>query len=137
MLRTAVNAVGEEYGDEGVEIIHRAFIERTVKLGKEQAMKVQDNSLRSFCAALEKGCLGTHKFKKLEDSDTRQAYCFTSCMWADVYKELGAPEIGFWICEGDGPAAKASNPSIGFSRTKTLMQGDECCDHVYYVKNKC
>jgi len=57
-------------------------------------------------------------------------------MWADVFRELGAQDIGFWICEGDGPAVSAFNPAIGFHRTKTLMMGDDYCDHSYYLKCK-
>ncbi|MFC2012727.1 L-2-amino-thiazoline-4-carboxylic acid hydrolase [Chloroflexota bacterium] len=31
--------------------------------------------------------------------------------------------------------ASAFNPDIGFQRTKTLMRGDDCCDHIYYLKH--
>ena len=51
-------------------------------------------------------------------------------MWADIFRSLGAEDIGLWICEGDGPAAAAFNPAIRLKRTKTLMEGDDCCDHV-------
>jgi len=46
---------------------------------------------------------------------------------------LGAEDIGVWICEADGPIAAAFNPRIRFQRTKTLMEGNDCCDHVYYI----
>lgn len=136
MLVTAVRAIQEKYGDEGVETIHRAFMERAVQLGKDRARQGHGHSLRDFCSALEAGCAGTHEWVKVEDTDVRQAYRFTRCMWADVFRELAAQDIGFWICEGDGPAAAAFNPEIGFARTKTLMMGDDCCDHVYYLKDK-
>jgi hypothetical protein len=55
-------------------------------------------------------------------------------MWAEVYRELGEPELGFVICAGDGPAVKAYNPAIGFKRTQVLMGGDPVCDHIYYVE---
>jgi hypothetical protein len=55
-------------------------------------------------------------------------------MWAEVYRELGEPELGFVICAGDGPAVEAYNPEMGFKRTQVLMNGDPICDHVYYVK---
>jgi len=31
------------------------------------------------------------------------------------------------FCEG-------LNPAIEFTRTKTLMQGDDCCDHAYALR---
>ena len=135
MLVTAIWATRGVYGEEGVETIHRAFRERAVQLGRERARQVNDHSLRAFCSALEAGCAGTHEWIKVEDTDVRQAYRFTRCMWADVFRELDAQDIGSWICEGDGPTAAAFNPTIGFHRTKTLMMGNDCCDHVYYLKD--
>jgi len=134
MLVTAVRTIREKYGDECVETIRQAFKERAVQIGREKAQNMNDHSLRAFCSALEASCAGTHEWIKLEDTDVRQAYRFTRCMWADVFRELGAEDIGFWICEGDGPAVAAFNPEIGFGRTKTLMMGDDCCNHVYYFK---
>lgn len=136
MLHTAMNAVRETYGDDGIEVVHRAFIERAVQLGKERAIKERDNSLHAYCSALESGCTGTHKWHKVEDTDMRKAYIFIYCMWADIFRELEAEDIGFWICEGDGPSVEAFNPSIGFKRTRTLMQGDGCCDHIYFYKDR-
>ena len=46
---------------------------------------------------------------------------------------LGAEDIGVWICAADGPIAAAFNPRIRFQRTQTLMEGNDCCDHVYYI----
>ena len=64
----------------------------------------------------------------------RIGYHYTRCMWAELYRELGEPELGWVICAGDEPAVKAYNPQLGFQRTKVLMHGDELCDHVFYVK---
>jgi hypothetical protein len=133
-LVTAVRAIREVYGEEGVEVIHCAFRERAVRLSQERARKANDHSLRAFCSTLEAGCTGTHEWIKVEDTDVRQAYRFTRCMWAEVFRELGEPDIGFWFCEVDGPVAAAFNSAIGFSRSRTLMMGDDCCDHTYYLK---
>ena len=136
MLLTAVSAIRESYGDDGVEVIHQAFKKRAAELGKDRSLKLRNRSLRAFCSALERGCAGTNQWHKVDDTDNRQAYRFTHCMWADVFKQLGAEGIGFWICEGDEPAVTAFNDQIGFKRTMTLMQGHDCCDHVYFVKEQ-
>ena len=103
----AVRAIEAAYGQEGVEVIRRYD-------PPQPTTTSGDNSLRAYCQALEAGCRGSHEWEKLEDT----------------------ADIGFWICEGDGPAAAAFNPAIRFSRTKTLMEGDDCCDHVYYVEEQ-
>jgi hypothetical protein len=136
-LVLAVRAVQAVYGDAGVQIVRRAFAESWAEAGKERAKAADDNSLRSLCSAIEQICIGSHEWIKLEDSDTRQAYRFTRCMWAEAFRELNAEDIGFGVlCQGDALMASSFNPIIGFSRTKTLMMGADCCDHVYYLKTR-
>jgi hypothetical protein len=136
-LVLAVRAVQAVYGDASVETIRRAFVESWVEAGIGRAKASPDNSLRSFCCAIEQVCIGSHEWTKVEDSDTRQAYRFTRCMWADAFRELEADDIGYWVlCQGDAAMASSFNPLIGFSRTKTLMMGDDCCDHVYFLKTQ-
>ena len=129
-----VRAIQETYGPEAVETIRDSLARKSIERAAEGGASVEDNSLRAFCTALEEGCRGSHEWEKIHDTDTRQAYEFTRCMWADIFRSLDAEDIGIWICEGDGPAAAAFNPRIRFQRTKTLMEGDDCCDHVYYVE---
>lgn len=134
-LVLAIQAVQATYGDAGVQTIRRAFAESWAETGRDRAKAAGDNSLRSLCSTLEQICIGSHEWTKLKDSDTRQAYRFTRCMWAEAFRELNAEDIGFWVlCQGDASMASSFNPMIGFSRTKTLMMGDDCCDHVYYLK---
>lgn len=136
MYVNAVRVMEREYGKEAIEKIHSAFMERVIRLGESASASMPDNSLNSFCHRLEEGISLTHEWKKVIDEDDRQGYVFTYCMWAEVFRELGAEDIGYWICEGDGPAAEAFNPIIEFKRTKTLMMGDDCCDHVFFVGSK-
>jgi len=136
-LVLAVRAVEAVYGDAGVQTIRRAFAESCAEAGKERAKAADDNSLRSLCSSIEQICIGSHEWIKLEDSNTRQAYRFTRCMWAEAFRELKAEDIGFWLlCQADASLASSFNPMIGFSRTKTLMMGDDCCNHVYYLKTQ-
>ena len=136
LLVKSVRAIQEKYGDEGVEVIHNAFKEVATERGEKMAREASADTLKAFCAALEAGCAGSHDWRKIEDTDTRQAYRFTRCMQAEIFTELGATDIGFWLCEGDAPIASAFNPAIGFKRKKTLMEGHDCCDHVFYMEKE-
>jgi fumarate reductase iron-sulfur subunit len=136
-LVLAVRAVQAVYGHAGVQTIRRAFAESWAEAGKERAKAADDSPLRSLCSAIEQICIGSHEWIKLEDSDSRQAYRFTRCMWAEAFRELNVQDIGFRVlCQGDAAMASSFNPTIRFSRTKTLMMGDDCCDHVYYLKTQ-
>jgi len=89
--------------------------------------------LREFCVSLDEGCVGSHQWERVMDEPDRIGYHYTRCMWAEIYRELGEPELGFVICAGDEPAVKSYNPQLAFQRTKVLMMGDEICDHLFYV----
>ena len=90
--------------------------------------------LREFCARLDTGCAGSHQWERVIDEPHRIGYQFTRCMWAEIYRELGEPLLGSFICAGDEPAVRSYNPKLAFRRTKVLMNGDEVCDHIFYVE---
>src|SRR5262245_28056241 len=56
----------------------------------------------------------------------------TGCRYAQFYKELGEPELGFLlVCSLDFPFAEGFGPDIEFTRTQTIMQGASHCDFRY------
>ena len=68
-----------------------------------------------------------------EETSSKLALRVTECLWAKVFKEIGATDLGYVLnCQPDFAYAKACNPNIKLKRTKTLMQGYDCCDHTFY-----
>jgi hypothetical protein len=56
----------------------------------------------------------------------------TGCRYAEFYKELGEPELGFLlVCSADFPTAEGFGPDIELTRTQTIMQGASHCDFRY------
>jgi hypothetical protein len=56
----------------------------------------------------------------------------TGCRYAQFYKELGEPELGFLlVCGSDFPFAEGFGPDIELTRTQTIMQGASHCDFRY------
>ena len=133
MFVDAVRAAQQVYGPQALEVMWAHRLQGAIDGAAREGGKARERSLRGYCRALEEGCRGSQEWEKLEDSDTRQAYRFTRCLWAEVFASLDAADIGFWICAADGPAAAAFDPRIRFQRTQTLMQGHAYCDHVYYT----
>lgn len=95
-----------------------------------------EEDLREFTADLEKNCVGTHRWERVIDEPDRVGYFFTQCLWAEIYRELGEPDLGLYFCAGDEPSVNAYNSKLGFLRTKVKMTGDEVCDHIFYVKDQ-
>jgi hypothetical protein len=56
----------------------------------------------------------------------------TGCRYAQFYKELGVPELGFLlVCSSDFPLAEGFGADIKLTRTQTIMQGASHCDFRY------
>jgi hypothetical protein len=57
----------------------------------------------------------------------------TECLWAKVFREANAADIGYAaVCHPDFAMASAFNPKIKLVRRSTLMEGSEFCDFRYY-----
>jgi len=70
----------------------------------------------------------------IEDSEKAFELKITKCLWEKVYREANATDLGYAIvCHTDFATAEASNQTL--IRTKTLMQGDDCCNHRWIYKS--
>ena len=57
------------------------------------------------------------------------------CLWAKTYREANAADLGYLlICYGDYALARGFNPKMRLTRTKTLMQGDNFCNHRWVIE---
>jgi hypothetical protein len=127
-----MRAMEERFGPAAREVVKDMAAKRPVKPRPNAGDPQKD--LHEFCDRLDRGCVGSHRWTRVVDEPDRIGYHFTRCMWAEVFRELGEPDLGFVICAGDEPAVKSHNPKLGFQRTKVLMKGDEVCDHVFFVQ---
>lgn len=60
--------------------------------------------------------------------------CVTRCPNAELGARLNAADwLSALICAGDPHVAASFDPPIRFERTTTLMRGDDCCNHAYFV----
>jgi len=74
-------------------------------------------------------------FDVVERGDERLRLRVTQCIFADEMRRLGAADIGdAFYCAYDHGFCRGLNPKIRFTRTKTLMAGDDCCDHTYELR---
>jgi len=58
----------------------------------------------------------------------------TGCRYAEFYKEIGEPELGFLlVCTADFPMTEGFD-NVALARTQTIMQGASHCDFRYTLK---
>jgi hypothetical protein len=59
----------------------------------------------------------------------------TGCRYAEFYKRIGAPELGFLlVCSSDFALAEGYGDPVQLDRTQTIMQGASHCDFRYKVE---
>jgi len=60
----------------------------------------------------------------------------TGCRFAELFRALGEPELGFaLLCSRDDTAAEEiGGDQVRFERTSTIMQGGSRCDFRYALK---
>ena len=59
----------------------------------------------------------------------------TACRYAEFYKEIGAPELGFLLtCSADFRVTEGFGTDVQLTRTQTIMQGASHCDFRYVLK---
>jgi hypothetical protein len=71
-------------------------------------------------------------YRVIEQSQDAFEIDVTSCRYAEFYKELGEPELGFLlVCGADFTTAEGFGRDIKLTRTQTIMQGASHCDFRY------
>jgi hypothetical protein len=129
-----LHAMEAHFGPEVRQVLNSIVENRQFQSRRNPGNPGED--LRVFCDELDHGCVGTHRWERVVEEPDRIGYRYTRCMWAEIFNELGEPDLGFMLCAGDKPAVEAYNPALGFERTRVLMHGDEDCDHVFFIKGK-
>ncbi|MDE5451453.1 2-amino-thiazoline-4-carboxylic acid hydrolase [Bradyrhizobium sp. CSA112] len=68
----------------------------------------------------------------IDQSQDVFAFNVRRCRYAEFYKELGEPELGFLlVCAADFDTVEGFGPDVKLTRTQTIMQGAGHCDFRY------
>jgi hypothetical protein len=71
-------------------------------------------------------------YEVIEQSPDAFAMDVKRCRYAEFYRELGEPELGFLlVCSADFDTAEGFDSDISLTRTQTIMQGAGHCDFRY------
>ncbi len=132
-----VREMKAEFGREkAFEILDRAARGLTVEGIKRSVEAVPLHSFQEFVEGRRnKGPIALHGTSEevLEETDEKQTFNMTGCLWAKAWREMGGADVGYvWNCRQDFPLVRAMHPSLRLKRSKTLMEGADCCDFTYY-----
>lgn len=135
----AMKAMAAEMGREKLlENLKRAYSAAAVERVRERLKNNPKDDLATYTADLRDPIpLLEHalSFQVVEDTPTAFAARVTECLWAKTFREAAAADIGYaCLCHTEFAAVPVFNPRMKLLFTKTLMQGDDCCNPRYVVE---
>jgi hypothetical protein len=135
VLVPLVKALQAELGEERAnELVRRALGDTYRRYGEEFWRAKNEQHLGDAMTS----AFGTYAsgsaldFKVIKHSQDAFEIDVTRCRYAEFYKELGEPELGFLlVCTADFATAEGFGSDIKLTRTQTIMQGADHCNFRY------
>ena len=135
VLVPLVKALQGELGERQANaLVRRALGDIYWRYGEEfwrnKREKSVGNVMASAFATFARGDALDYQVR--EQSQDAFAIDVTGCRYAEFYRELGEPELGFLlVCSADLLMAEGFDPDITLTRKQTIMQGASHCDPRY------
>jgi hypothetical protein len=131
LVKTLQAELGEERAN---ALVRRSLGDIYRRYGEEFRRTKNERSLGNIMAS----AFATYaredalRYRVIEKSQDAFEIDVMRCQYAEFYKELGEPELGFLlVCSADFPTAEGLGPDIKLTRTQTIMQGASHCDFRY------
>jgi len=128
---------GDEIGKDNLVEMMKRVIDNDIK--KEALKEAKDFQVKDFASFRAGWRKKPDRFWDhvqtstiVEDSDKAIEFRISECLFAKILRDADAIDIGYArFCYGDFAMARAYNPKLKLIRTKTLMNGDDCCNPRY------
>jgi hypothetical protein len=134
LLAPLVAALSNEFGEErALRVIRETVVAIARRQGTELAQAMGGNSLSKFREALVHWTQGQAlEMEVIEEGQNAFAFNVTRCRYAEMYRDLGIPQLGpILSCARDFALIEGFNSRIRLTRTQTLMEGAPFCDFRY------
>jgi hypothetical protein len=130
-----LNALARHFGPGVADVVEQTHAEEALQPYLVTARKENMSTIDDLVGLVWEP-LRAHGYEfTVERSERGTRITCTACPLAGLYRQMGGPEWGYRLyCAMDSRLVEQFNTRIGFVRTKTLMEGEDCCDHFYYLK---
>jgi hypothetical protein len=132
VLVPLIRALRDELGPERVqEIVRRTLAPMFRAAGERFFAEAHRETLGAMGAHADRSSAGNAVAFEVRRNEGGMEADVTSCRYADLFRELGEPELGFlFVCSSDFGIYEAF-PGVRLERTQTIMQGGSHCDFRY------
>jgi len=140
LVSALIEAFGDAFGKEEAEAVAREVIrEDAIASGRELAARYGGSSLDILRKVVEEVWAedGTMEVRDVRLTERTLEFDVTRCGYAEMYKKLGLQELGSLLsCSRDFPFQDGFNPDIRLERSRTVMEGADCCDFRYVLMDR-
>jgi hypothetical protein len=135
VLVPLVKALQAELGEQRAKAIVRRALGDLYRMYGEKWWRAQGASDlgEKVASAFEMFAAGgALEYEVLEKTRDAFEVNVTQCRYAEFYKQIGQPELGFLLtCSADFAHAEGFGDDVTLTRTQTIMQGAGHCDFRY------
>jgi predicted ArsR family transcriptional regulator len=133
-----LESLRRRFGEKEVfDVVDKTVKERKLREWKKIAQNSKGNTLEDLVRALwpSKQRKRGYEFTIDRSEGKTQVLC-TKCPVHEMARELGAVEwVNHLVCKGDPYIVEGFNPKLGFQHVKSLMEGQNCCQQLYFEKH--
>ncbi len=132
-------AIGRSIGEEKlIAILKDSISKRSFQAAAQWASGIKTPDLKSYTEWMRKpDRFFQHvvAYSIVEDTPETVELKVTKCLWAKTFTDAKQGDLGYAaVCFGDYAHAAGFSKHLSMVRTKTLMQGDDSCNHRYIWK---
>ncbi len=124
--------------DKALELLGNVARKMAHDMGRQLAEEDGKTDLTTFAeriAMWQEG--GAQEIETHEETDTSLSFDVTRCRYAEMYREIGAGELGSVLsCNRDGSLCEGYDTRIVMERNETIMDGASRCDFRFSLKEK-
>jgi hypothetical protein len=140
VLKAARAELGEERANRLILGALRTWVQEAVKqLGARLPGRPKEkyNALMAMTTSTSRIQENDLAIESLREEPEVQEFNVTRCRYAEFFRQLGEPELGYVLCcEADIYVAEVGSPEVEFARTQTIMRGASFCDFRFRIKSQ-
>lgn len=123
--------------DEVIRVVRQTIIQIARQQGEQLAVSMGGCTLAHFAASLDAWTRdGALEMDIYEQSPAHFSFRVTRCRYAEMYRELGMPELGALLsCSRDYALIEGFNRQVTLTRPQTIMDGAPVCDFRYELES--